>query len=210
MSALTSGSPASPGLGTGEPATVRVALWSARHRWAVLALWLAAMVGLLGASVALGGQRAQSIMATDEPIGESVAGWRAFSDAGTHETSEMFLLVVSNPSGRLDTPSGRAAVASVAQTLHDATATVDGQVVPVFAPDPSLGGESIADPFALAAADPASAGYVLAADGTTVLIRGRIVGDEAQTLPRTMALKPIWPRSRMPTPTCASWPSTTG
>ncbi len=191
MSALTSGSPASPGLGTGEPATVRVALWSARHRWAVLALWLAAMVGLLGASVALGGQRAQSIMATDEPIGESVAGWRAFSDAGTHETSEMFLLVVSNPSGRLDTPSGRAAVASVAQTLHDATATVDAQVVPVFAPDPSLGGESIADPFALAAADPASAGYVLAADGTTVLIRGRIVGDEAQTLPRTMALKPI-------------------
>ena len=32
--------------GTREPATVRVAMWSARHRWLVVAVWFIATIGL--------------------------------------------------------------------------------------------------------------------------------------------------------------------
>ena len=38
-----------------EPATVRVAMWSARHRWPVVGLWFAATIGLFIASLSMGG-----------------------------------------------------------------------------------------------------------------------------------------------------------
>jgi len=32
--------------GSGEPATVRIAMWSARHRWPVVGLWFVVTIGL--------------------------------------------------------------------------------------------------------------------------------------------------------------------
>ena len=41
-----------------EPATVRVAMWSARHRWAVAALWFVLTIGLFVLSNSAGGIKA--------------------------------------------------------------------------------------------------------------------------------------------------------
>ena len=38
-----------------EPATVRIAMWSARHRWPVAALWFVVTIGLLFVSLSMGG-----------------------------------------------------------------------------------------------------------------------------------------------------------
>jgi len=49
-----------PSTGSGrEPATVRIAMWSAHHRWPVVALWFLATIGLFGTSIALGGIKAE-------------------------------------------------------------------------------------------------------------------------------------------------------
>lgn len=45
-------SPAGP---RGEPGTVRIAMWSARHRWLVVGLWFFAAIGLFVASLSMGG-----------------------------------------------------------------------------------------------------------------------------------------------------------
>ena len=43
------------------PATVRLAVWSARHRWPVFLLWFVATIGLFFASVAGGGTRTEGL-----------------------------------------------------------------------------------------------------------------------------------------------------
>lgn len=105
-----------------EPWTVKVAVWSARHRWPVLAGWFVLTIGLMLASMALGGQRAQSIMDKGKAIGEADAGWMAFQDAGTRSDvqTEWFYLIVSNPNGKLDTPANRAAIADMTRQLRQA------------------------------------------------------------------------------------------
>ena len=71
-----------PSLGR-EPWTVRVAVWSARHRWVVLGAWFVFTLGLMFASVAAGGQRSQSVMDKGKTIGDSQTGWNVFNDAST-------------------------------------------------------------------------------------------------------------------------------
>ncbi len=44
----------------GKPLTVRVATWSARHRWPVVAAWFVFTFGLFAASMALGGTKTLS------------------------------------------------------------------------------------------------------------------------------------------------------
>ena len=46
----------------GKPLTVRVATWSARHRWPVVAAWFVFTIGLFVTSIALGGTRTLSQM----------------------------------------------------------------------------------------------------------------------------------------------------
>ena len=102
-----------------EPWTVRVAVWSARHRWPVLASWFLLTMGLMFASIALGGPRAQSIMDKGKTIGEADAGWQIMSDAGLKSdvSTEWFYLIVSNPKGQLDTPANRTAIADMTKRL---------------------------------------------------------------------------------------------
>ena len=56
MTARTSAGPA------GRPLTVRVATWSARHRWPVVAAWFVFTIGLFATSIAMGGTRTLSQM----------------------------------------------------------------------------------------------------------------------------------------------------
>src|SRR5919112_2540397 len=65
------------------PWTVRVAAWSARHRWLVFLLWVAATLGTLGASFAIGG--IESIDSLDDPNGPRLESELAYEVLGAGE-----------------------------------------------------------------------------------------------------------------------------
>jgi RND superfamily putative drug exporter len=176
-----------------EPWTVRVAVWSARHRWPVLAAWFLLTIGLMFASVALGGQRAQSIMDKGKTIGDSQTGWNAFSDASTKSdvSTEWFYLIVENPSGKLDTTANRQAIADMTKRLTDLTVTIGGNQVPAFYADPKGQLPPVVDPFVLAAAAPDQAASVLSADGTTAIVTAHVSGDDTEATAKADVIKPL-------------------
>jgi RND superfamily putative drug exporter len=184
---------ATPALAS-EPWTVRVAVWSARHRFPVFAAWFVLIAGLMIGASSMGGQRSQSLMDNNVSIGEADAGWKAFSDADSRTQSkvdtEWFYLIVSNPNGRLG-EADKAAVAAMTERLGQLTATVDGQTVPVFYADPKSPLPAVVNPYALAAAAPDEAPGVLSADGTTAIITAKIAGNDAVATDKAEAIKPV-------------------
>ena len=176
-----------------EPWTVKVAVWSARHRWPVLAGWFILTFGLMFASVAMGGQRAQSIMDKGKSIGDSQAGYNAFNDASTKSdvTTEWFYLIVENPAGKLDTAANRLAVADMTKRLTALTAKIGGTPVPAFYTDPKTKLPPVVDPFVLAAAAPDQAASVLSADGTTAIVTAHISGDDIEATAKADVIKPL-------------------
>jgi uncharacterized membrane protein YdfJ with MMPL/SSD domain len=176
-----------------EPWTVRVAVWSARHRWPVLAGWFVLTIGLMFANVALGGQRSQSIMDKGKTIGDSQTGWNAFDDAGTKSdvTTESLYLIVENPSGALDTPVNRAAIADMTGRLTALTVAIGGAQTPVFYADAKSQLPPVVDPFALAAVAPDQAPDVLSADGTTAIVTARVSGNDDVATIKADAIKPL-------------------
>lgn len=176
-----------------EPWTVRVAVWSARHRWMVLGAWLVFTLGLMFASVAAGGQRSQSVMDKGKTIGDSQTGMNVFNDASTAQKidTETFYLIVSNPNGKLDTPTNRGAIADMSKRLQGLTAEVDGKPTPVFYQDPKSSLPVVVDPYALAAVAPTQAADVLSADGSTAIVIAKIAGDNAVTKAKTDAITPL-------------------
>src|SRR6478672_2152944 len=84
-----------------EPATVRVAMWSSRHRWPVAAAWFVATIGLFAFSQSIGG------LQTDDPNGnpnsaqtESAKGYAVFQAGGSGVPSEDVTIVVTHPTLR--------------------------------------------------------------------------------------------------------------
>lgn len=177
-----------------EPWTVRVAVWSARHRWPILAAWFVFTIGLMISSVALGGQRAQSVMDKGKTIGDSQTGWNVFDDAGVKGVdTETFYLVVSEPSGigKLDSATNLKAIADMTARLTALTAVVDGKAAPVFyqAPDSQL--PAVVDPYVLAAAAPDQAAGVISPDGTTAIVTAKIAGDGEVRGIKAAAIRPL-------------------
>ena len=178
-----------------EPWTVRVAVWSARHRYPVFAAWFVLIAGLIVGAMLLGGQRAQSLMDKGKTIGESQVGWNAYSDANANVksklTTESFYLIVSNPSGKLDTPANRAAISDMTQRLMALTTTYQDKTVPVFYADPASKFPLAVDPYQLALASPEQAPGVLSADGTTAIITTLISGDNDEATAKANAIRPL-------------------
>jgi putative drug exporter of the RND superfamily len=178
-----------------EPWTVKVAVWSARHRYPVFAAWFILIAGLMFGASALGGQKAQSIMSKGQSIGESQTGWNVYDDANAsvkgNVTTESFYLIVSDPAGKLDTPATRAAIGEMTQRLTALQTTYGGATVPVFYTDPATKLPPVVDPFALAQAAPDQAAGVLSADGTTAIITARIAGEGDEATAKAAAIKPL-------------------
>ncbi len=122
----------------GRPWTVRVAAWSARHRWPVAALWFVATIGLFVGSIAAGGTKAVEAVSRDQRARyESSEAYLVYSDANASAgqeapASQQFLLLVSNPSGTMDDPAFQAAITDIATRLTALQSTVDGTTGPVF------------------------------------------------------------------------------
>ncbi len=178
-----------------EPWTVKVAVWSARHRYPVFAAWFVLIAGLMFGASAMGGQKAQSIMSKGQTIGESQTGWDVYDDANANikgkVTTESFYLIVSNPAGQLDTPANRAAISDMTQRLIHLTTVYKGATVPVFYPDPALNFPPVVDPYMLAQIVPDQAPSVLSADGTTAIITALISGESDEATAKAAAIKPV-------------------
>jgi uncharacterized membrane protein YdfJ with MMPL/SSD domain len=152
------------------PWTVRVAAWSARHRWPVFGLWFAATIGLFVISLLAGGTRSVEAVSNDErskyEAGEAYVVWSA-ANASVHQeapASQQFLLVVSSATQTVDDPAFKATIADIEQRLTALQAPVDGVTGPVF--------EQIVDP----ATSPAATGLI-SPDRTTVRLVARVPGD---------------------------------
>ena len=128
-------------------------------------------------------------------IGESQTGWNAYSDANANVksklTTESFYLIVSNPSGKLDTPANRAAISDMTQRLMALTTTYQDKTVPVFYADPASKFPLAVDPYQLALASPEQAPGVLSADGTTAIITALISGDNDEATAKANAIRPL-------------------
>ena len=160
----------------GQPWTVRVALWSARHRWPVFGLWFVLTIGFFAASLALGGIR--TVAATGGLGGsdtEARAGARAMSAGASVVAAETMTVVVTSPTVRVTDPVFKAAVETIVARLSGTTASVDG------APGPALG--QVIDPYLA----PPTAGLV-APDKAGVIVNAQILGSVAARETRTQAI----------------------
>ena len=150
-----------------EPATVRVAMWSSRHRWPVFAGWFIFTIGLFVASQSMGGIKA------DDPNGnpnqaqtESATAYAVFDAGGTNTPTEDVTLVITHPTLHVTDPAYQQFVANAVATFKGLTVVENGATVPVF--------DQVQDP----ATAPPQLGLV-SQDLTTVRVTGRITGDQA-------------------------------
>ena len=97
--------------------TVRIALFSARHRWPALLAWLAMSFGLLGLSLGLGGIRSDSPMGGSQAFQtESGRAAAAMSPVGTASSEELDV-VITGASIQATDPAFRATVEAVVARL---------------------------------------------------------------------------------------------
>ncbi|HXX60442.1 MAG TPA: MMPL family transporter [Candidatus Sulfotelmatobacter sp.] len=163
----------------GRPWTVRVAAWSAAHRWPVLVGWFVLTIGVFGVNLAAGGIR--TVGATGGPGGsttESERAYQVFDQAGTPDPHETMTIVVTSPSLQATAAPFRSAVEDILGRLKAATAEVQGTTGPAF--------RQLVDPYAA----PPQAGLI-APDLTGVRIEGEIGGDDAVVETRTEAIAPV-------------------
>ena len=149
-----------------EPATVRVAMWSARHRWSVVALWFAITIGLFVGSLAMGGIKAGDPNGNpnDQKL-EASEAYDVFNAGGTNDPYEQFIVVVDGGPGASTNPAFQSAVGELVAGLRGSQAEVAGVLTPTF--------EAFPNPFEV----PPESGLV-SADGTAVRIVTRVPGDD--------------------------------
>ncbi len=171
------------------PWTVRVAAWSARHRWPVFALWFVATIGLFALSLSLGGTRTQGAVSRgDSTRFESLKGYAVFNAAGTTVAVEPVYFVVRTTTGKVTDPAVAAQIEDIVTTLEGLTATVDGQTVPTFV--------AVIDPLKA----PPAAGLV-SPDLTTVRIVGQATGSNAEVAQKLVPVPPAIAELRTKYPT---------
>src|SRR5262245_53190046 len=149
------------------PLTVRIATWSARHRWPVFVLWFVATLGILAGSFAAGGIKALDVH--DDPNGPKLESETAYDVLGAGEpvaASERLVVVIDGGAGAATSPDFQAAVHQLAADLIAARAAVDGAEQPTF--------DSVVDPFTVPAE---AASGVISPDGSTVQVVGNIPGE---------------------------------
>ena len=159
------------------PWTVRVATWSARHRWPTFGLWFVLTLGLLGVSLARGG--IQTLDVNQDPNERRLESQEAYDvyNAGTKApASERFVVVIAGhgPNAAAD-PAFKAGVETLVANLAAATATVDGATTKTF--------DQVLDPYLV----PPAASLV-SPDGSAVRIIGTVPGERDRV---EQALAPV-------------------
>jgi len=160
----------------GTPMTVRVAAWSARHRWLVAIAWIVFTFGTFALSQAMGGTRTLSQMDDGVPRTESAIADQLFT-AGGQGTPHEDLYLVARANGTLTAKDAafRDAVDDMRARLASATdaagAPLVGQVLDPWAAPPEAG--------------------LISADGTSIRLVAAIEGTGEALTARTDALRPV-------------------
>src|SRR5215210_2046385 len=147
------------------PWTVRVAAWSARHRWPVFVLWFVATFGTLGAGFAAGGINALDV--NDDPNGPKLESETAYDVLGAGEpvaASERLVVVIDGGNEAVADEAFQAEIHKLVKAMSEARATVDRAEQPTF--------DSVIDPFLV----PAESGLI-SPDRTTVQVVGNVPGE---------------------------------
>ncbi|MGZ8514713.1 MAG: MMPL family transporter, partial [Candidatus Limnocylindrales bacterium] len=170
------------------PATVRVAMWSARHRWPVVGLWLLATIGLFVSSLAMGGINAADANANpNERQLEASEAYDVFNAGGKLDPSEQFLVIVGGGPGAATDPVFKASVETLVGRLRASSAEIGGVTKPSF--------DQLVDPFQA----PPAAGLI-SPDGTTVRIAARVPGDDPTVHALLAPVRPIVDAARAANP----------
>ncbi|HEU4671930.1 MAG TPA: MMPL family transporter [Candidatus Limnocylindrales bacterium] len=118
-----------------DPATVRIATFSARHRWPVVALWFVATVGVFLASIAAGGTNTQGAISRDQRARfESAEAYDVFAAAGPASSApavQTVIVVVGDDRGIADA-AAQGALDDVVATLRSLRSTVAAADGPTF------------------------------------------------------------------------------
>jgi RND superfamily putative drug exporter len=166
-----------------DPATVRIAAWSARHRWLVAAGWFLATIGLFVLGNVAGGTETRGATDREDRVQfEAREAYTVFGASGPAEApTQTVSLVMSSPAGVAD-PGFQAVIADSVNRLRALEVTLDGQAQPVF--------EEVLDPLTA----PPQAGLV-SPDGTAVRIVARASAEppdaEARVAPVGPAIEEI-------------------
>ena len=113
------------------PWTVRVASWSARHRWVVAGAWFVVTIGLFVASLAAGGTRSVEAVSNDErskyEAGEAYVVWSAANASVGQQApaSQQFLMLVSSAT-RTDSGAASSLTATGRHASSGTTTTSSG------------------------------------------------------------------------------------
>ena len=175
-----------------EPATVRIAMWSARHRWPVAALWFVATIGLFAISLSMGGINASDANANpNEQQIEASKAYDVFNAGGTNDPFEQVIVVVGGAPGATADPAFKTAVGDLVTAA--ATVAAPRSTAPRHRPSASSPIRSRRRP---------SAGLV-SPDGSTVRIVGRIDGDKDRVTPLIAPVLPILADARTADPALA-------
>src|SRR5215831_15118122 len=100
------------------PLTVRIATWSARHRWPVFVLWFAATFGILVGSLAAGG--ISTLDVNNDPNGPKLETETAYDVLGAGQPvapSERMVVVVSAGAGAATNAEFQAAIHQLAADM---------------------------------------------------------------------------------------------
>ncbi|HEY2888295.1 MAG TPA: MMPL family transporter, partial [Candidatus Limnocylindrales bacterium] len=163
----------------GPPWTVRVALWSARHRWPVFGLWFVLTIGIFIVSLGMGGIRA--VAATGGLAGsdtEAARGLQALNSGASSSgapAGENLTVVITSAAEKAGDPKFKSTVETIVERLGAASATVAG------VPGPAL--TRVVDPYSA----PPAAG-LLAPDGAGVIVNARILGSSTERETRAQAV----------------------
>ena len=163
-------------------------MWSARHRWAVAALWFVLTIGLFVLSNSAGGIKALDASGNpNEARLEAQQAYDVFNAGGKSDPYEQVVVVVEGQPGATGDPAFKATVSGLVGSLTAAKGDLAGASTTSF--------ETVADPLTA----PPAAGLV-SADGSTVRIVGRINGDKARTGPLLIPVRPIVGAARAANP----------
>jgi RND superfamily putative drug exporter len=161
----------SPVIRKTPPWTVRVAGWSARHRWPVFTLWFVITIGVFVASLLAGGTKAvEAVSNAERSKYEAGEAYVVYADANASSgeaqapPSQQFLLIVASPDRTVDDPGFASDVAAITRRLVAVQSTVDGVAGPAIT--------ELVDPIGV----PQAAGLI-SPDRTTVRLVGRVLGE---------------------------------
>src|SRR5919197_938214 len=163
-----------------RPWTVRLASWSAHHRWPVAGLWFAITAGLFVASLLAGGTNSAAAVSNDDrPKYESGEAYEIFGRSGpAAPPSQQLLVIVAANGTTTDDPALRAVIEDAVGRLSAARATVTGTDEPAL--------QQVVDPLTA----PADLRLV-APDRSAVRIPARVPGQGEEVKARIAPMPPL-------------------